>query len=100
MSTEVEISLNIPETVRDLIRSLPVRSAYGLPVDVAASPAVPFSTSLEMTKDRLRHLSFCHAFRDQLEYGHGDNRDNQERSLHREGRSGANRRRRKQVPGR
>jgi hypothetical protein len=40
MSTEVETSLSIPETVRD------------------------FSTSLEMTKDRLRHLSFCHAFRD------------------------------------
>ncbi len=40
MSTEVETSLSIPETVRG------------------------FSTSLEMTKDRLRHLSFCHAFRD------------------------------------
>src|SRR5437762_4870861 len=34
---------------------------------------------------------------DQLECGHGNNRDNQERSLHREGRSGIDRRRRKQV---
>ena len=37
-------------TMKDLIRSLPVRSAFGLPVDVAASPAAPFSTSLGMTK--------------------------------------------------
>src|SRR5882757_2423878 len=35
---------------RDLIRSLPVRSASGLPVHVAASPAAPFSTSLGMTR--------------------------------------------------
>src|SRR5437762_7325519 len=34
---------------------------------------------------------------DQFECGHGNNRDNQERSLHREGRSGIDRRRRKQV---
>jgi hypothetical protein len=30
-------------------RSLPVRSAFGLPVHVAASPAAPFSTPLGMT---------------------------------------------------
>jgi len=36
-------------TQRDLIRSLPVRSASGLRVHVAASPAAPFSTSLGMT---------------------------------------------------
>src|SRR4029453_10901025 len=30
--------------LRDLIRSLPVRSASGLPVHVAAFPAAPFST--------------------------------------------------------
>ena len=36
-----------------LIRSLPVRSASGLPVHVAASPAAPFSTSLGMTIKRL-----------------------------------------------
>jgi anthranilate synthase component II len=34
---------------RDLIRSLPARSASGLAVYVAASPAAPFSTSLGMT---------------------------------------------------
>jgi hypothetical protein len=34
---------------RDLIRSLPVRSASGLFVHVAASPAASFSTALEMT---------------------------------------------------
>jgi uncharacterized protein len=36
--------------MRDLIRSLPVRSAFGLPVDVAASQAASFSTSLGMTR--------------------------------------------------
>ena len=35
--------------LRDLIRSLPVRSASGLPVHVAAPQAAPFSTSLGMT---------------------------------------------------
>jgi predicted RNA-binding protein with PUA-like domain len=35
--------------LRDLIRSLPVRSASDLPVYVAASPVAPFSTSLGMT---------------------------------------------------
>jgi len=35
---------------RDLIRSLPVRSATGLPVHVAASPTAPFSTTLGMTE--------------------------------------------------
>ncbi len=34
---------------RDLIRSLPIRSAFSLPVHVAASLAAPFSTSLGMT---------------------------------------------------
>src|SRR5437667_4008734 len=34
--------------LRDLIRSLPVRSTFGLPVYVAASPAASFSTSLRM----------------------------------------------------
>ncbi len=43
-----DISRHI-EIIRDLIRSLPVRSAFGLPVYVAASPAVSFSTSLGMT---------------------------------------------------
>ena len=47
MSSEVETSLIVP---KDLIRSLPVRSASGLPVHVAASPAAPFSTNLGMTK--------------------------------------------------
>src|SRR6201981_192003 len=36
--------------MRDLIRSRPVRSAFGLPVDVAASQAASFSTSLKMTR--------------------------------------------------
>src|SRR5437660_12588584 len=36
--------------VRDLIRSLPVRSASGLPVYLAASPAARFSTSVGMTE--------------------------------------------------
>ena len=36
-------------TLRDLIRSLPVRSASGHPVHVAASQAAPFWTSLGMT---------------------------------------------------
>ena len=35
---------------RDLICSLPVRLAFGLPVHAAASLAAPFSTSLEMTE--------------------------------------------------
>jgi hypothetical protein len=35
--------------MRDLIRSLPIRSAFGLAVDVAASLAGPFSTTLGMT---------------------------------------------------
>jgi tetratricopeptide (TPR) repeat protein len=39
-------------TRRDLIRSLPVRSASDLPVYVAASPAAPFSTSIGMTSRR------------------------------------------------
>jgi hypothetical protein len=38
--------------LRDLIRSLPVRSASGLPIYVAASPAAPFSTLLGMTAMR------------------------------------------------
>ena len=37
---------------RDLIRSLPIRSAFSLPVHVAASLAAPFSTSLGMTRRR------------------------------------------------
>jgi hypothetical protein len=40
--------------IRDLIRLLPVRSASGLSVYVAASPAAPFSTSLGMTNNN-RH---------------------------------------------
>ncbi len=39
----LETSLDY-ERMRDLIRSLPVRSAFGLPVYVAASQAAPFST--------------------------------------------------------
>src|SRR4029078_1728445 len=34
---------------RDLIRSFPIRSTWGLPVNVPASPAAPFSTLLRMT---------------------------------------------------
>ena len=51
MSSEVETSREgtLEVTPRDLIRSLAVRSASGLPVHVAASPATPFSTSLGMT---------------------------------------------------
>jgi FOG: TPR repeat len=40
-------------TQRGLIRSRPVRSAFGLPVHVAASPVAPFSTSLGMTIKKL-----------------------------------------------
>jgi hypothetical protein len=36
---------------RDLIRSLPVRSTFGLPVYVTASPAIPFSTSLRFARN-------------------------------------------------
>src|SRR5436190_15399036 len=35
---------------RDLMRSLPVRAAFGLPVHLAASLAARFATSLGMTK--------------------------------------------------
>jgi hypothetical protein len=51
MPGEVETSSGLCEieTMRDLIRSLPVRSAFGLPVYVAASQAAPFSPSLGMT---------------------------------------------------
>jgi hypothetical protein len=35
--------------MRDLIRSLPVRLAFGVPVYVAASQPAPFSTPLGMT---------------------------------------------------
>ena len=38
MSSEVETSLDGFERVRDLIRSLPVHSAFGLPVYVAIFP--------------------------------------------------------------
>jgi hypothetical protein len=52
--SEAQQSRRIPRinqwvTLRDLIRSLPVRSASGHPVHGAASPAAPFSTSLGMT---------------------------------------------------
>jgi hypothetical protein len=53
MLSEAERSRNISKfqiKVRDLMRSLPVRSTSGLPVYVAASPAAPFSTSLGMTR--------------------------------------------------
>jgi aminopeptidase N len=55
---EVETSrcASVKVTSRDLIRSLPVRSAFGLPVHVAASPAAPFSTSLGMTAIRIRKV--------------------------------------------
>ena len=36
---------------RDLIRSLPVRSAFGLSVHVAASRAAPFSTALRYARN-------------------------------------------------
>src|SRR2546430_7617187 len=45
ISSEVETSLDGSERVRDLIRSLPLRSAAGRPVDVAASPAASFQTA-------------------------------------------------------
>ena len=45
--------------VRDLIRSLPVRSASGLPVYLAASPAARFSTSVGMTECRGRAGGFA-----------------------------------------
>jgi len=41
MSSEVETSLDLIS--RELIRSLPDRTAFGLPVYVAASQAAPFS---------------------------------------------------------
>ena len=45
-------------TPRDLIRSLPARSACGLPVDVAASLAAPFSTLLRSARnDAIRWAS-------------------------------------------
>jgi hypothetical protein len=50
----VERSRDIPlqnvKQFRDLIRSLPVRSACGLPVHVAASRAAQFSSPLAMTE--------------------------------------------------
>src|SRR6266850_263064 len=51
MSSEVETSLFLILTARDLIRSLLVRSASGLPVHVAASPAAPFSTPLRSARN-------------------------------------------------
>jgi len=54
--SEVEESLFLIQTARDLIRSLPVRSAFSLPVDVAASPAAPFSTSLRFARNDKRLL--------------------------------------------
>ena len=53
MSSEVETSLDVYATgmTRDLIRSLPVRSASGLPVYVAASPSAPFSTALRSARN-------------------------------------------------
>jgi hypothetical protein len=46
--------LQNPMTVpRDLIRSLSIRSACGLPVHIAASPVAPFSTSLNMTSAQI-----------------------------------------------
>src|SRR6266481_8049807 len=54
MSSEVETSLFLIQTARDLICSLPVHSASGLPVYVAASSAAPFSTLLRVARiDRL-----------------------------------------------
>ncbi len=51
MSSGVETSHDFARgmIMRDLIRSLPVRSAFGLPVYVSASPAAPFSTTIGMT---------------------------------------------------
>ena len=37
--------------LRDLIRSLPVRSTFGLPIFVAASPAASFSTTLRSARN-------------------------------------------------
>src|SRR6266481_10050970 len=51
MSSEVETSLFLIQTARDLICSLPVHSASGLPVYVAASPAAPFSTPLRFARN-------------------------------------------------
>ena len=51
-SLETSLDLNKMQEPRDLIRSLPVRSASGLPVYVAASRAAPFSSSLGMRIER------------------------------------------------
>jgi hypothetical protein len=54
MSSEVETSLDssaVLRTAGDLIRSLPVRSASGLPVYVVASPAALFSTALRSARN-------------------------------------------------
>jgi hypothetical protein len=43
---------------RDLVRLLPVRSAFGLPAYVTASRAAPFSTVLRSARnDRMRDLN-------------------------------------------
>ena len=63
---EVETSLDGSETVRDLIRSLPVRSAAGPPVYVAASPTASFSTAFRRASLRSEQTviarRFCPAF--------------------------------------
>jgi ketosteroid isomerase-like protein len=45
-------------SLRGLIRSLPVRSTSGLPVDAAASRAAPFSTPLCSARDDNHHVMF------------------------------------------
>ena len=47
----------LPAISRDLIRSLSTRSAFGLPVHLAASPATRFSTLLGMTEAKHSNAS-------------------------------------------
>ena len=48
MSSEVETSLDLKNELKRFDSLTPVRSAFGPPVYVAASPAAPFSTPLGM----------------------------------------------------
>src|SRR5438552_3381422 len=56
---------------RDLTRSLPVRSTFGLPVYVVASPAAPFSTPLGMTEKEQQKCRLDFETHDLSFNGHG-----------------------------
>src|SRR5207244_4867486 len=75
-STSLDMTMALVEAL--------VPSALFIWLGADTNPATPF----QRDSDRLR---CCH--------GSSNNRDDQERPLHREGRSGINRRRRKQVSG-